>query len=250
MKTIKVIVLTAVFGIVSMVAQAQTADEIIDKYLTQIGGKDKWQAVKSMKGIGVVKVQGMELPLTQLGKSPNKSKLSVSLQGMTIVFQAFDGTTGWSTNQMTMKPEKMEAEDSEILKQEVEMIDPFIDYASRGYKVALEGKETVEGTECHKIKLTKKPIKIDGKEEENSSYYFFDTQNNVPIVVRSTAKKGPTKGMITDMVMSDYQEVNGLFMPFSMTQKVNGQTGLNIIYTKFEINLEIADSEFAIPEGK
>lgn len=250
MKTIKTIALTAMMALVVMAAQAQTADEIIDKYLTNIGGKDKIKAVTSIKMTGKVKVQGMDLPMTQLAKAPNKTKISVSVQGMTIVFQAFDGTTAWASNQMTMKPEKSEAEDSEIMKQEAEILDPFIDYAARGFKVALEGKETVEGTECFKVKLTKKPIKIDGKDEENSSYYFFDTQNYVPIVVRSFAKKGPMKGKASDMVMSDYQEVNGLYFPFSMTQKADGQTFMTIVVEKAETNVEIADSEFAMPTDK
>jgi outer membrane lipoprotein-sorting protein len=251
MKTMKVLSMAAVALLISVASYAQTADEVIAKYLENTGGKAKWEALKSVKTTGKIKVQGMELPVTIAQKAPNKQMTLAEFQGMKFYQNCFDGTTGWNTNQMTMKAEKMEAEDSENMKDQSELLDPFINYAARGYKVSLEGKETVEGTECFKIKLVRKPLKVEGKDEENSSFYFFDTQNYVPILVQSTIRKGPAKGMVSETVMSDYQEVNGLFFPFAIIQRAKGQPGgAAIVIEKVEVNVDMDDKQFAMPEEK
>ncbi|WP_323825109.1 hypothetical protein, partial [Pseudomonas aeruginosa] len=41
---------------------AQTADEIIAKYITAIGGADKWRQIKSLKVEGQAEVQGLAIP--------------------------------------------------------------------------------------------------------------------------------------------------------------------------------------------
>jgi outer membrane lipoprotein-sorting protein len=184
-----------------------------------------------------------------LQKAPNKQKVTLNFQGKEIVQPAFDGNEGWNTNFMTMKPEKMEAEDSEIMKQESDFPDSFWNYKSKGYSATLEGEETIEGTACHKIKLTKKPVKIDGKEEENFSYYFFDKENGVPVMTRSVGKKGQMKGVVSETLMSDYQEVNGVYLPFTLTQKMNGQVAVTIAIEKVEINANVDDKEFAFPNN-
>jgi outer membrane lipoprotein-sorting protein len=232
----------------SVAAQAQTADEIIDKYFEQIGGKQKWAELKSLKSTGKLKMQGMDLPISMLQKAPNKQKMAATFQGMTFVQPCFDGAEGWNTNQMTMKPEKMAAEDSENMKDEAMMEDPFLNYAQKGYKVELQGKETIEGTECHKMKLTRKPVMVDGKPEENVSYYFFSVADNVPIMSRSVVKKGQAKGATVETFLSDYQDAGGYIMPHSMTIKYNGKPGQSITMEKFEPNVAIDDSEFGFPK--
>ncbi|GAB4480184.1 MAG: hypothetical protein OHK0057_33380 [Thermoflexibacter sp.] len=250
MKNIRKFILSVITVLSILNAKAQTADEIINKYLENIGGKDKWESVTSVKMTGKAKAQGMEIPATFLQATGGKQKISISVQGMEITQQAFDGNTAWATNFMTMKAEKMEAEDSENMKKSAgDFPDPFIDYAKKGYKVELEGKEKVEGTECFKIKLIKKPEIVEGKEVENVVYYFFDTQNYVPIVVKNTIKKGQFKGATQDMVFSDYQEVNGLFFPFSMTVKINGQAAQSVTFEKIEVNVPVEDKDFALPAG-
>lgn len=231
----------------SVAVQAQTVDEIIDKYFTQVGGKDKLAAQQSMKATGKLKVQGQELPLTVFAKAPNKTVAKVNFQGKEMVFNAFDGTTSWATNQMTLKPEAQSSEDSENAKDEQQLQDPFIDYAKKGYKVELQGKETIDGTECHKVKLTRKPVKVDGKEEENVSYYFFSVTDNVPIMMRSILKKGQAKGQAIDSYLSDYQAVNGLMVPFTMAQKMNGQQIMSFTFDKVENNIPVDDNEFSFP---
>ncbi len=231
----------------TVAVQAQTVDEILTKYFAQVGGKDKLAAQQSMKASGKLKVQGMELPLTVMAKAPNKTIAKVNFQGKEMIFNAFDGTTAWATNQMTLKPEAQSSEDSENAKDEQQIQDPFIDYAAKGYKAELVGKETIEGTECHKIKLTRKPVKVEGKDEENTTEYFFSVADNVPIMTRSFMKKGPMKGKAIESYMSDYQDVNGLMVPFTMAQKMNGQQVMSFTFEKIENNVPVEDTVFVFP---
>ena len=127
--------------------------------------------------------------------------------------------------------------------------DPFIDYKKKGYALELLGNEIIEGTETFKIKLTKEPVNVDGKKEESISFYYFDTENFVPIVVQNEVKSGPGKGMVSEIKFSDYQEVDGIYFPFSMTQGVKGQPGGQpITISKIELNPEVDDSAFAFTE--
>lgn len=249
MKNSKRFFLFAILALVANITVAQTADEIIENYFKVTGGKDKWAALTSVKMSGKVKAQGMEFPIKMLNKLPNSQKMVFSFQGMEIVQTAFNGSEAWSTNQMTMKPEKMEAEDSEMMKQELDFPDAFWNYKEKGYSIALDGEETIEGVACHKIKLTKKPVKIAGKEEENFVFYFFDKENGVPVMTRSVGKKGQMKGIAIEAFMSDYQEVNGVFFAFTINQKTNGQTVATIAVEKIETNVAIDDKEFAFPNN-
>ncbi len=249
MKNVKGIFLFTLLALFANIVVAQTADEIVENYFKATGGKDKWATLKSVRTSGKLKVQGMELPSTIINKLPNSQKMTFSFQGKEFVQTAFNGNEAWSTNQMTMKPEKMESEDSEMMKQEVDFPDAFWNYKEKGYSIALEGEETIEGVACHKIKLTKKPVKISGKEEESFSYYFFDKENGVPVMFRSTGKKGQMKGIAMESFLSDYQEVNGIFFAFTVTQKVNGQAVATIAIEKVEVNVDIDDNEFAFPQN-
>lgn len=236
----------------SFATQAQTADEIIANYLENTGGKAKWEAVKGMKMTAKVNMQGMDLPVNMLMLKDGRQTTSFTFQGMEIRQQVFDGTTLWGTNFQSMKAEKSDAEETENFKVNLgsDFPIPLFGYAARGYKVELLGKETIEGSETFKIKLTKKPIKVDGVETENVEFYYFDTENFVPLVQESEIKSGPAKGMVSQTKFSDYQEVNGLMLPFSMNQGMKGQPGgQTITFTAIELDPAVEDSLFAFPAG-
>ena len=90
---------------------------------------------------------------------------------------------------------------------------------------------------------------IDGEEIPNVSIYYFDSENYVPIMVHEEVMDGPGKGMIMESKMSDYQEVEGLYMPFSMTQGVKDQPGQPITISSIELNPTVDESEFEFPES-
>ncbi len=248
MKTVKLGLALIAFLIMAP-AQAQTADEIISTYFENIGGIDKLKAVKGMKMTAKVNQGGMEIPIEIVQLNDGRQMTVINFQGKELKQGVFDGETLWNHNFMTMKAEKSDAEATANFKLNAnDFLDPFIDYKEKGYTVELLGKETIDGAEAFKIKLVKEPITVDGKQEEDVSFYFFDTENFVPIAVQSEIKTGQGKGMTQETTMSDYQEVEGLYFPFSMTQGVKGQPGAPITMDTIELNPTVDEAGFAFPE--
>lgn len=228
--------------------QAQTADEILNNYFENTGGVDAWRAVEGMRMKAKVNQGGMEIPLEIVRMRDGRQMTSITFQGLELKQGVFDGEVLWGTNMMTQKAEKSDAEATEMMKKEMnDFPDPFLDYQDKGYTVELMGKEDFNGTETFKIKLVKEPITVDGEEVQDVSYYFFETENFVPIAIHSEIKQGQAKGMMSEITFSDYQEVEGLYMPFTMSQGVKGQGGQPVTMDSIELNPEVTDSDFAFP---
>ncbi len=196
--------------------------------------------------IGIMKMKGMqmEIPFEQISTKDGKQIVSIEIQGNKMVWSAFDGETSWQRNQMTMEPEKSDSEATDNMKKQMkDFPDPFLNYKEKGYTVELIGKETVDGTETFKIKLTKAPIQINGESKPNISYYYFDTENFVPIIVESEVNDGPMKGQIAKSSISDYQEVNGIYFPFTIDNQFQTMS-----FKDVKLNPEVDTAIFAFPE--
>ena len=125
----------------------------------------------------------------------------------------------------------------------------IICYKENGFTAELMGKAVVDGSDTFKVKLTKKPMIVDGNEVPNVSIYYFDTENFFPIMKHEEVMSGPAKGMIMEAKMRNYQQVEGLYMPFSLSQGVKDQPGQPLTITLIELNIEVDDSEFKFPES-
>ena len=250
MKTIKLL-LVAFLATAFTQVQAQTVDEIIANYYENTGGLENWEKLEGIKMSAKVSQGGMEIPLEIVQLKNGKQMTSINFQGIEMKQGVFDGEVLWSTNFQTQKAEKSDKETTDNMKiQAMDFPDPFMNYKEKGYTIELLGKEDLDGTETFKIKITKKPLIVEGEEVENSSIYFVDTENFVPIVVHTEVRMGPGKGMVSEAKMSDYQEVDGLYFPFSLTQGIKGQGGQGITIDKIELNPTVDAAEFKFPEEK
>lgn len=236
---------TLLMVVIFAAAQAQTADEILSKYFESTGGLDKWRALKSRTMVGKA-FFGQEFPMTIYEKAPNKQKTVVNVQGTEIIMNVYDGKDAWMLNPLQggKEPVKLDDEQAKDVKDE-EFEDDFIDYKKKGHEVTLEGMEEVDGVKCHKIKLVRNK---NNPKEDITEIYYFDSENYVPIVQSSFIRSGPQKGTEVKSYLSDYQDVNGLMFPFSMEQKVNGQTASKITIEKITLNDITDDSIFAFPK--
>ena len=248
MKNILAILLTFSF----LVSNSQDVNEIIDNYLEITGGTEAYQKIEGYKIYASANQQGLEIPIEIVQLKKGRTSLKLSLQGQEIKQGVFDGEVLWSTGFPDFKPVKSDEEDVINLKNELkEFPDPFFTYEDLGYTIELDGTEDFEGTEVNIIKLTKTPILIDGEEFPNIDYWLFDSEENIPLAVRSEILEGPAKGLIEEQRFSDYQEVEGVYYPFSITFGVKDQPGgQTFIVEKMEINPEIDESEFEFPEDE
>lgn len=236
-------------GLINFNAQAQTPDEIINNYLENIGGKEAISKVEGMTFKANVKMQGMDIPIYFVQLKDGRQMSEATVQGQSIKQGVFDGSVLWNTNYMTNKAEASDAETTENFKLEInDFITPFLNYKEKGYQVELVGKETIEGTETFKIKLTKEPVMVDGKEEPSIVFYYFDTENFVPLALEATISTGPAKGKVSQTKFSDYQEIDGIYFAFSTEVGVKGfPGGQTITVESLSLNPEVEDTIFKMP---
>ena len=248
MKNLNNLFLFVIIPLLTVSVNAQSVDEIIENYFENTGSAKSWAEVESVKMNMSVNQMGMEIPIEQY-KSSDRKYTKISIQGMEIKQGVFDGETLWSTDLMSMKAVKSDQEDVQIVKHDLaEFPNPFLNYKKNGFTVELMGNEVVDGADTFKVKLIKKPMLVDGEEVPNVSIYYFDTDNFVPIMMHKEVMSGQGKGMIIEAKMNDYQEVEGLYMPFSMSQGVKDQPGQPITITSIELNVKADESEFRFPE--
>ena len=71
---------------------------------------------------------------------------------------AFDGKTVWGINPMTgsTAPQELTGPQADLTRDEATFDPLFLTYKERGHAIELVGTETVEGTEAHHLKVTKK----------------------------------------------------------------------------------------------
>jgi hypothetical protein len=105
----------------SISAKAQTADEIVDKYIAAIGGKDNWKKVQSMKVEGAIQVQGLEIPYTVNAVHMKGSRMQGEFQG-NVFIEITTPTKGWSQNPMAGKA-TLQPVDEDELKTKVDDLD-------------------------------------------------------------------------------------------------------------------------------
>jgi len=148
--------------LLSLNIQAQTADEIIEKYITAIGGKEKWKQVKSMKVNGFIEVQGIKINFTQQAIHNVGVRVDAEFQGQKII-DITTPTKGWSQNPFGGRSSLQPISEEELKQKldELDIQDEFIDYATKGSAVDFLGKDEEDGNEFYKVKMTtKKEMKM------------------------------------------------------------------------------------------
>ena len=221
--------------------QAQTTDEIIAKYLTNVGGMDKIQAVTTLRRTGkIVLGGGFEAGVIQESKRPNKLRQEFVFQGMTGV-NAYDGKTGWKIEPWQGKkdPEALSEEEMKQIVEDADFDEALVNYRQKGNKVEFAGTEQVEGTDVYKLKVT--------LASGDLRYYYMDTDHYVPIKIDIKRMiRGAEQEFET--TLGDYKAVAGWYLPYSIeTTRKGSEDTQKITFEKIEANVPVDDGRFAKP---
>ena len=238
------LLLLLVIGTLSFctLAFAQTADELINKNIQAHGGLEKLKAIKSVKMTGKMSMEGgLEAPFTFQKKRPDKIRIEFTIQGLTGI-QAYDGSTAWQLMPFmgSKDPQKMPEDDKKDIIEQADFDGPLVDYKAKGNSVEYVGKEDVEGTETHKLKLTLKNGDV--------RYLFLDPETGLELKATAMIKREGVEATV-DSFFGDYKEVNGMTFPFAIEQKMAGKPGPQFSVQNVELDVDLADSLFVMPEA-
>ena len=223
-------------------AGAQTADEIISKYIRQSGGMERIQAVRTLRRSGkFVGGGGFEAKFMEENKRPNRVRQEFYLQGMTGV-NAWDGATGWKIEPWQGKKdvEQLTEEETKTIIADADFDGPLVNYKEKGNKVEYLGTEPIEGTDAHKLRVT---LASTGEVR----VYYMDSDYNVPIrmdtkrMVRGAEREYETS-------FGDYKSVNGWYLPHFVETGAKGSPfKAQYIYESIEANTAMPNARFAKP---
>ncbi len=222
-------------------AHAQTVDDIVAMNLKAKGGAEKWNSVKTVRMIGTVNAQGKELPMTVYAQRPNSTRQEVTVGDMTMV-QAFDGAVAWATDpRMGGAPQQAPPAVAERARTNADFDGALINYREKGTRIELVGKETLEGRDVYHLKVTLKG--------DDVQHYFLDAQTGLEVKTSAEVDAmGTGQKQALESVMSDYRPVEGIMLPHSVKQFLNGKPMMETKIQKVEINPTVDDALFRMPK--
>ena len=226
--------------VVSATLHAQTADEIVNKHIAAIGGKDVIKSIKSQVVDADLSVMGSTLTSTSTILVGKGFKNVANFNGQEIV-QVLTPTGGWMINplQGMTDPQPLPEEQVKAGQSALDLGGDLFDYAAKGSKIELAGTEKIEGIDAIKIKLTNK----DGKE----ILYHLDPSTHYVIRRESTNTiNGQDVTAIT--TFSNFKKTDiGYVMPYTTVS--NQGFEITITVNKVEFNKEIDPKIFEMPKG-
>jgi hypothetical protein len=233
MKLLKLSLFTAsLFAIGTNFASAQNADEIIQKHIDAMGGTENWNKVKAMKMVGSMTAQGMDIDMTLTVANEKGMRTDISLMGQkgyTIVtpkegwmympFAGSDKVTPMPAEMLKPAQTRLNVKNGQLVEK------------ANIAKAEYVGSETINGTNCYKVKVTDK----DGSQQTA----FIDAATYYMVRVETKAKVQDEEQEIA-ITYSNFQKQNGgIVYPMTL-----GSPQGDMVYKTIEVNPSIDDAMF------
>jgi hypothetical protein len=226
------------FGLVALLAfttlRAQNADEIVNKYIAAMGGKDVVTSVKSLVMTGNTSVMGQDgnLNVTLVVGKGYKSDMDFS---GTKVINCITPTQGWMQNPYMGAATPTAMPDEQLKGGQTQLqLSPLLNYAANGYKIEYTGKDSAD----FKIKMT----------ANGQSSTFYINQTSYLLDKFSTSLTMGGQSIDISISFADYQKVDGgLMYPHTITSEYPGATLVNTIKT-VTVNSTVDPSVFVMPK--
>lgn len=207
-----------------------TPEQVLAKYIDAVGGTAAVESVKTMvsvsKGILNMGPQSIELPRTVYQKSPDfyADVQDIPMQGQMV--QAYNN--GEAFMKMGGQSQVLPANVAPLFKYQGVMFKERF-YKELGFETTYKGISKIDGKEAHRI-----DVKVT---DQITMSEFYDVATGLKVKIDMGAQ-----GVI---ILGDYREVNGVKVPYSLTQS-GGQlpAPVNYITSDVKVNIDIDDKVF------
>lgn len=218
--------------------RAQTADEIVNKYFEATGGKEKIAQLNSIHTENTVEVMGNQGPSSITILNKKGFRLDTEINGQKII-QVLTDKGGWAVNPMmgSTTPQAIPEDAYKQTRDQIDLAGPLYDYAAKGNKVELVGKEAG----AYKLKVTT-------ADSVETNFFIDSATYRLAKLTRSATVMG--QPMEVSSTFSDYKKTDfGIYVPFTVEISYGGQFSLTTKVNKIEINQEVDPKIFEMPKS-
>jgi len=226
MRTLRALTLSLALTGAAFGTQAQTVDDVVNKYVQALGGADKMRSMQSSVAEGTMTLQGMDIPLKVSTIHKKGVRVEFDVMGTNNI-TVMTPTSGWMLMPINNQTEPVDADAASVKEAAIDMdlTGELLDYKAKGNQVKLAGKETQEGQELYKISLTRK----DG----SGSDYFLDA-NSYHVAKRVTKKSVQGQEVEVTELFSNYKKSAEGFVYAETTEQM--PLGMKMNFSKMQIN--------------
>ena len=219
-------------------AQAPSVDQILDRYVQAVGGKDAIAKVntRAMKGTLENSDDGSTSPAEVVAKAPNKYLSVVTLGDAGQAQEGWNGEAGWGKDPDSglhemNKSDQVAAKRDYDFYREVRLKELFP-------KMSLSGKMKVDDRDAYIVEATAG----DGAVEK----LYFDVESGL-LVRRDFERVNVDDGILLyEVDYEDYKDVDGLKVPATVRRKTPDYA-LTYRFTEIKQNVPVDDARFNKP---
>ena len=209
-----------------------SVENIINKYIDLIGGKDKLEKVESIESNGNANInmqgQSFVLEFYSLKNNQNQSLATVTAGGMVVQRSVFNKYQGYNE----VNGQRMPLTDSE-LEQAIINSALFSELNYDFSTIELIGTAMVDDQKAYQIKIT----------ENKTEYYSIESGLKIKEVEIQEIEGNQ---VVQETTIKDYNEVDGVLIPSEINLVAPGTPpdGFTIKFNRIKLNVKTSDSDF------
>ncbi len=223
-----------IFGLVLVqFAQGQTVDDIINRHVEAMGGREKIMSLSGALMTGTFTAMGATAPIniTTSKKHMIGSRIDINADGINN-YQIITPENGWifTPIQGDKEPRPLADDQVKALQVQLDLHGPFINHREKGIKIEMAGKDSAEGAVYYKLKVT--------SPNTNVTVYFINSKSGL---IDKTSTKMVQFGKLEDVETrySDYrQNEDGYWFAYTNVGP-RGATHHDKIVTNVAVNANI-----------
>jgi hypothetical protein len=223
-------------------AKAQTVDDIINKNIEAVGGKEVLSKITSATFQGIYDMMGLMSASMTIIVNGKGYKSMNNLYGKDFI-ECITDTGGWRLNPTTglTSPQAIPADERKPMRVLLYIAGPLVDYKDKGYSAELAGREDVAGQSNYKVHLF--------DHEGTDVVYYIDPQTYLVSKTVTTLKVTGQPDVTTTETYSDYRKTDiGYTMANrDTTTKSYSTLEATVKYTAVEFNNDIDPKTFDMP---
>lgn len=222
-------------------APPPTVDEIVGRYVEARGGIEKLRQLQTLRQEGRVSAGAGRYGLVMREiKRPGKTRFELTVQGVTSVV-ASDGRQGWKVSPLEDEkgPQPIPEEVLVDAREQADIDGPLVDWKSKGSRVEYAGRESVDGRDAYRLKVTLK---------SGGLLTAWVDASSASLVRTESSRRVRGKPVRIETTFGDFRRTDGILFPHRVEVRAAGRPQvLRIVVDKVEVNPPLADSRFAPP---